>query len=338
MPITAGELAARLGGEVTGDSSLSLTGVATPEAAGPGDLIYVESEKRLPAAQESRALVVIAGKGAALTGKTIICVENPKQSFARAVEILLPEPPVAVGVHSTAAVDESAEVHASVAVGAQAVIGASAKIGEGTQVGPGCVVGAGVEIGKDCVLFPRVVVYPGAKLCDRVRLHAGVVIGSDGFGYIPTEESWEKFPQRGKIVIEDDVEIGANSAIDRATLGETRIGRGVKIDNLVHIAHNVSVGEHSVLAALTGIAGSTTLGRKVVAGGQAGVADHCTIEDGAQLAGNVSVQTGKTIRAGEVVFGNPARPLAEFKKSFAHFIRLPELARRVKALEKKIKG
>ena len=338
MPISVGELAARLGGEVAGDAGLILEGVASAEAARPQDLIYADSEKHLAAAAASAASAVLVKQGTALAGKTLIVTENPRLAFARAVEVLLPEPKVVEGVHRSAVIDPSAELPSSVAVGANAVIGARVRIGEGTQIAAACVVGEGVEIGRDCVLFPRVVLYPGITLGDRVRVHAGAVVGSDGFGYVPTEEGWEKFPQRGTVVVEDDVEIGANSAIDRGALGETRIGRGVKIDNLVHVAHNVTIGEHSVLAALVGIAGSATLGRRVVAGGQAGVADHCRVGDGAQLGGQTAVQAGKAISPGEVVFGNPARPLAEFKKSFAHFLRLPKLAKRVADLEKKQKG
>lgn len=337
MPISVGELAARLGGTVTGNSDLALTGAATPETAQANELIYVEGEKQWPEAQASRAEVVIAGAETELSGKTFIQVENPKLAFARAVEMLLPESPVASGVQPSAVIDSSAQLHESVSVGAQAVVGAGVRIGKGTQIGPGCVIGQGVEVGENCVLFPRVVLYPGVKLGHRVRVHAGAVLGSDGFGYVPTEEGWAKFPQRGVLIVEDDVEIGANSTIDRGALGESRIGRGVKIDNLVHIAHNVSVGENTVLAALTGVAGSSKIGRRVVIGGQGGVADHCVIEDGAQVAGQAAVQQGKTVRSGQVVFGNPARPLAEFKKAFAHFLRLPDLVRRVKALEKKPK-
>ena len=337
MAIKAGELAARLGGKLEGDTEMSIGGVAEPESARPADLIYVEAEKYLDPALESQADAVIVGEEMRIAGKTCIVVENPRLAFARAIEILLPEPAAAAGVHSSAVVDPAAKLAEGVSVGPNAVIEAGAAIGRGTQVGAGCVIGHGAETGDECVLFPRVALYPGVRLGDRVRVHAGAVIGSDGFGYVPAGEGWVKFPQRGTVVIEDDVEIGANSAIDRATLGETRIGRGVKIDNLVHIAHNVTVGAGSVLAAMVGIAGSSTLGQRVVAGGQAGVADHCKIGDGALLAGQTAVQEGKTVPPGETVFGNPARPLREFRKYFPYLSRLPELARRIEELEGRVK-
>ena len=335
MAIHAGELATQLNGKIEGDSSILLSSVAQLESAASGDVVYVDSVKHLDAAAKSAAGLFIVSEETLVPGKTCLVVDNPKLAFARAVALLLPERPVAVGVHPSAVVDPSAQLGAGVAIGANAVIGAGVSIGVGTHIGAGCVVGPDCEIGEGCVLFPRATLYPGVKLGAHVRVHSGAVIGSDGFGYIPTEDGWEKFPQRGTVVIEDDVEIGANSTIDRATLGETRIGRGVKIDNLVHVAHNVTIGEHSVLAAMVGIAGSSTLGKRVVAGGQAGVADHCKIGDGAVLTGQTAVQEGKSIAAGETVFGNPARPLRQFREYFPFLARLPELAKRIQALEEK---
>ena len=337
MAIQAGELAAQLNGKIEGDSSIVLSGIGELAAAAVGEVVYVESVKHLDAARDSAAGLFIVSEETLVPGKTCLVVDNPRLAFARAVALLLPERPIVdvEGVHASAVVDPSAQVGKGVAVGANAVIEAAAVIGRGTQIGAGCIIGCDAKVGEDCVLFPHVTLYPGVKLGARVRIHSGAVIGSDGFGYVPTGEGWEKFPQRGTVVIEDDVEIGANSAIDRATLGETRIGRGVKIDNLVHVAHNVSIGAGSVLAAMVGIAGSSTLGKRVVAGGQAGVADHCKIGDGALLAGQTAVQEGKSIAAGETVFGNPARPLREFRKYFPYLARLPELAGRIKTLEEK---
>ena len=337
MAIHAGELAAQLNGKIEGDSNIVLTSIAQLESAGSGAVVYVDSVRHLDAARASAAGLFIVSEETRVPGKTCLVVAQPRLAFARAVALLVPERPVVdgEGVHPTAVVDPSAQLGEGVAVGACAVIEAGAVIGRRTQIGAGCCVGREVAIGEDCVLFPRVTLYPGVKLGARVRVHSGAVIGSDGFGYVPTGEGWEKFPQRGTVVIEDDVEIGANSTIDRATLGETRIGRGVKIDNLVHVAHNVAIGEHSVLAAMAGIAGSSTLGKRVVAGGQAGVADHCRIGDGAVLTGQTAVQEGKSIAAGETVFGNPARPLREFRKYFPYLSRLPELAKRIKTLEEK---
>ncbi len=342
MAIQAGELAAQLNGKIVGDSStvpanIVLSGIGQLAGATAADVVYVESVKHLGAARKSLAGLFIVSEETLVPGKTCLVVDNPRLAFARAVALLLPERPIVdvEGVHASAVVDPSAQVGEGVAVGPCAVVEAGAKIGRGTQIGAGCCVGREVETGEGCVLFPRVTLYPGVKLGARVRIHSGAVIGSDGFGYVPTGEGWEKFPQRGTVIIEDDVEIGANSAIDRATIGETRIGRGVKIDNLVHVAHNVSIGAGSVLAALVGIAGSSTLGQRVVAGGQVGVADHCKIGDGAVLTGQTAVQEGKSIAAGAIVFGTPARPLREFRKYFPYLARLPELAGRIKTLEEK---
>ena len=337
MAITAGELAARLGGEVVGDPTTVLRGVASLENARAGDLIYVESEKHLSAALASAAGAVLVASGVTAPGKTLIRVQQPKRAFARAVELLLPEPPVVTGIHPSAAIHPSATLGEDVAVGAHAVIEAGARVGAHCQIGPGCCLGAEVELGEGCVLFPRVTLYRNVRLGARVRVHSGAVIGSDGFGYVPTDAGWEKFPQRGTVVVEDDVEIGANCAIDRGALDETRIGRGTKLDNLVHVGHNVTMGRDCVLAAQTGVSGSVTLGTRVISGGQVGIADHCRIEERAVLGAQAGIPSNKTIRRGQTVWGTPARPLAEFKKSYPYIARLPELAARLAALERKVK-
>jgi UDP-3-O-[3-hydroxymyristoyl] glucosamine N-acyltransferase len=215
------------------------------------------------------------------------------------------------------------------------VVGEDAHIGENTQIGAHCVIGAGCWIGDDCRIHPRVTLYANTRLGNRVEIHAGAVLGADGFGYAYGEGRNWKFPQTGIIEIADDVEIGANTTVDRGSLDDTRISEGVKLDNLVHVGHNVKIGAHTVVAAQTGISGSSTIGRRVIVGGQVGIADHCTLEDQSIAGAQAGIPTGKTIRSGQVVWGTPARPLEKFKEAYFWFARLPDLATRIKKLESK---
>jgi UDP-3-O-[3-hydroxymyristoyl] glucosamine N-acyltransferase len=196
--------------------------------------------------------------------------------------------------------------------------------------------GEGAQVGAQCVLYPRVTVYPGARIGNRVILHAGVVVGSDGFGYVLAEGRQHKFPQVGQVIIEDDVEIGANTTLDRGSLGMTVVGQGTKIDNLVQIAHNVKIGRHCVIAAEVGISGSVEVGDYVVMGGQVGIGDHARVEERAVLGGGAAILPGKIVRKGETVWGSPARPLAEFKRMYAHLSNLPNLAQKVKAISERV--
>ena len=330
---TTREVAEHIGAELGGDPTLPLGGVSSPEAAGPEDLIYVDSPRHLDRAAASRARCVLVAPEMRLAGKTLLRAANPKLAFAKAVALLLPAPRVAQGIHPTALIASSARLAAGVAVGPYAVIEDEAEIGAGTQVGAFCFLGRGARVGENCRLHPRVTLYPGARLGNRVVVHAGTVIGSDGFGYVFGEGRHWKFPQVGTVEIGDDVEIGANTTIDRGSLDVTRIAAGVKIDNLVQIAHNVRIGEHSVVAAQTGISGSSVVGKGVVIAGQVGIADHCTLEDGSVAGAQAGIPTGKTIRSGQTVWGTPARPLEKFKQQYAWFARLPELAERIRTLE-----
>jgi len=333
---TIQELADFLGCKLEGDGAALVSGVASPAAARAEDLIYVESPRHLEQAAASAASCAVIPPGLSLPGKILLRAANPKLAFARAAEWLVPASPIAQGIHPTALIASSAKLGPGVAVGPYAVIEEDVQIGAGCEVGAFCFLGRGARLGERCRLYPRVTLYAGARLANRVILHSGVVIGSDGFGYVSEAGKRRKFPQVGEVTIQDDVEIGANTTIDRGSLDRTDIGAGVKLDNLVHVAHNVSIGENTVIAAQTGISGSSSVGKNVVIGGQVGIADHCEIEDGAIVGAQAGIPTGKTVRSGQMVWGTPARPLEKFKKQFAWFSRLPELAERVKALESRI--
>ena len=337
MEKTAKELAAAVGATVEGNGDLELGAVASPERAGPRDLIYADSAKNAPRAQASAATCVITGLGVHLQGKTVLRSATPKLAFAKAAALLMERTPISAGLHPTAIIAALAKISPDVSIGPYAVIGEDVHIGDGTQIGPHVVIGAGCWIGKNCRIHPRVTLYSGVRLGDRVEIHSGAVIGSDGFGYAFGEGQHWKFPQAGIVEIGDDVEIGANATVDRGSLADTRIATGVKLDNLVHVGHNCEIGEHSVIAAQAGLSGSCTFGKNVVVGGQAGFAERCKLEDGAIIGAQSGVLGGKTIHSGETVWGTPARSLEKFKEQFAWQARLPELAARIKNLESNVR-
>jgi len=335
MKRTARELAEAIGARLEGDGSAELGGVAAPERAGSRDLIYVESTKHAQRAAASAAVCVVAAEGVVLAGKTVLRSAQPKVAFAQAAELLLGRAPIASGIHPTAIVAPLARVAADVGIGPYAVIGEDAHVGAGTQIGAHSVIGAGCWIGENCRIHPRVTLYAGVRLGNRVEIHSGAVIGADGFGYAFGEGKYWKFPQAGIVEIADEVEIGANSTIDRGSLDDTRIAEGSKLDNLVHVGHNCQIGAHTAIAAQTGISGSSVLGRNVVVGGQVGIADHCRLEDGAVAGAQAGIPTGKTIRSGQTVWGTPAREIGKFKEIYVWYAKLPELAARIKDLEAK---
>jgi UDP-3-O-[3-hydroxymyristoyl] glucosamine N-acyltransferase len=335
MNLTAREVAEKIGAKLEGDPAWELIGVAAPEQAAAKHLIYVEAAKHAERAAHSAAVCVIAGEGIALPGKTILRSAQAKVAFAKAALILLEARPIASGIHATAIVAPMARIGEGVGIGPYAVVGEDAHIGNGTQIGAHSVIGAGCWVGESCRIHPRVTLYAGMRIGNDVEIHSGAVIGADGFGYAFDGKAYWKFPQAGIVEIADQVEIGANATIDRGSLDDTRIGKGVKIDNLVHVGHNVQIGEHTVIAAQTGISGSSRLGHHVVCGGQVGIADHCTLEDHAIAGAQAGIPTGKTIRSGQTVWGTPARPLDKFKDAYAWFARLPELGERIKRLEEK---
>ncbi|MBI1750610.1 MAG: UDP-3-O-(3-hydroxymyristoyl)glucosamine N-acyltransferase [Acidobacteria bacterium] len=330
---TAREIAEFIGAQIEGDPAAKVSGVASPEAAGPEDVIYADSARHLDRAAQSRARCVLLPPGLDLAGRTILRSAQPKLAFAKAAAWLLPSPPITSSIHPTAIVAPTAKLGEGVGVGPYVVIEDDVEIGDGAQLGAHCSVGRGARIGERCRLYPRVTLYAGVRLGKNVIVHSGTVIGSDGFGYVFGEGRHWKFPQIGGVEIGDDVEIGSNTSIDRGALDTTRIGAGTKIDNLVQVAHNVQIGEHSIIAAQTGISGSSHIGNNVLIGGQVGIADGCHIRDAAIVGAQAGIPTGKTIPAGQTVWGTPARPLARFKEQYAWFARLPELAERLKKLE-----
>jgi UDP-3-O-[3-hydroxymyristoyl] glucosamine N-acyltransferase len=342
---TIAELAAHVGGRVRGDRDVVITRVAGLESAGAGEITFAEDSKLLERARESKAACLIVPEGALVEAPCVIEVKRPKLAFALIAELLHPPKHLDGAIHPTAIVAESASVDESARVGAWVEIGESAVVGAGTQIHAGAVVGADVKLGRDCVIHPNVVLYDNVTLGDRVILHANVVVGADGFGYVPDEQNFRhKFPQIGTVVIGDDVEIGAGTCIDRGALGETRIGRGTKIDNLVQIAHNVHVGERVVIAAQTGISGSTVLEDDVIIGGQVGMGDHAHVLSGAIVGSKAGILPGKIVRAG-VWWGIPVQPLDEYKRLNAHMNRLPqmreelkELRRQLRELQEKLEG
>ncbi|RQV93422.1 UDP-3-O-(3-hydroxymyristoyl)glucosamine N-acyltransferase [bacterium] len=335
--MTTGEIAKLLQGKVLGDAALSIQSLAKIEEAGPKDLSFIANPKYVRFLDESRAGAILVGPGIARKAGTVIVVDNPYLSFVKLFEVFFPEVrEVAVGVHAAAVVDETADLGEGVAIGACCVIEAGAKIGADTILYPNTHVGRDAEIGKRCIVYSNVSLRYGVRIGDRVVIQNGAVIGSDGFGFAAESNVFRKIPQVGIVVIEDDVEIGANTTIDRATLGQTRICRGTKIDNLCQIAHNVTIGEHCVIAAQTGIAGSTAIGNRCQLGGQVGIVGHLKIGDGAMFAAQTGVSNN--VAAGTVVSGSPSRPIAHWKRIEASLNRLPELLKRVRELEKQLES
>lgn len=336
MTTTARDLAAFLGAELLGDPDRLISGLAGPEQAGPGDLIYCEDSRYEAHAAASRAGSVLAPPSIRLEGKTVLQVAEPKLAFAKAATVIVPAQPIAQGIHPTAVIAPTARLGPQAAIGPYVVIEDGVEIGAGSQIGAFSFLGRGSRVGEQCRFYPRVTLYAGARIGHRVTLHSGTVIGSDGFGYVRGDDRQWKFPQLGGVEIKDDAEIGANTTIDRGSLGTTRIEKDVKIDNLVQIAHNVSVGEHTVIAAQTGISGSSRIGSNAVIGGQVGMGDHAAVEDGAIVGSQAGILPGKRVRPGKVVWGTPCRPLDQFKEQYAWSARIPELAARLKILEKKL--
>jgi UDP-3-O-[3-hydroxymyristoyl] glucosamine N-acyltransferase len=328
MKHTLRDLAEKLGCRLLGDSSVTVTSVSSLRSATAGSLVFVDDAQYLDTALRSSAAAIIvgdfaAGSSAASASKPFLISPQPRLTFARAAK-LLRDPDHSRVIHPSAIVPNSAKIGKKVAIGARAVIGEHVKIGDETTLGSGSTIGDNVAIGSHCRIDANVTIYPGTTLGNRVIVQAGAVLGSEGFGYVRDSQTgrYEQFPQVGQLVIEDDVEIGANSTIDRGALDETRIQRGTKIDNLVHVGHNVHIGQDVVIAAQTGLSGSAIIEDNVIIGGQVGIADHVRIEEGAILGAQSGIPTKKVIRGKGVVFwGTPARPIREHLKELAFLSR-----------------
>ncbi len=334
MSFTAADLAKQLDGKVIGDANIRLTGFAPANAAKPGDLTFAENEMYFKTAEESAASAILIDKEFTSTRKTLLKVPNARIAFAKVLPLFFPEQKFAPGVHETAVVAETAQVDPTAHIGPHCVVAAKAKIGRGVILQGGNHVGAGSTIGDGSHLFPNVVLYANTQVGQRVRIHAGSVVGSDGFGYVFDSGVHRKVPQIGNVIIHDDVEIGANVTIDRGALGPTTIGKGTKIDNLVQIAHNVQIGEHSLVIAQVGIAGSTKIGNYTTLAGQVGLAGHLKIGNKVIIAAQSGVMSN--IGDGEKWFGSPAQPDRQMKRQLIATQQLPDLIRRVAELEKKL--
>jgi UDP-3-O-[3-hydroxymyristoyl] glucosamine N-acyltransferase len=331
-----GELAVLVGGELEGDADLEIHGVAGIREARPGEITFVANSRYEEFITGTRASAILAGRRLHAT-IPLIRIDNPYYAYFQVLNLFAGDAAAryARGIHPHAAVDPTARIGRDVCIGPFCHVGAGASIGDGTTLVGNVFVGDRAQIGAGCLIYSQVTIREECRLGDRVILQPGAVIGSDGFGYARNGAVHEKIPQIGIVVLEDDVEVGANSCVDRATTGETRIGRGTKIDNLVQVAHNVTLGEDTVIAAQTGISGSTEMGRRVVMGGQVGVGGHLHIGEGAVLAAQSGVT--KDVPAGVTVSGYPAREHSAARRIYAHIAMLPELFRRVKDLERRLR-
>ncbi|MGZ8447326.1 MAG: UDP-3-O-(3-hydroxymyristoyl)glucosamine N-acyltransferase [Candidatus Deferrimicrobiaceae bacterium] len=327
------DLADRIGARLVGDGERVVAGIAPIEEAGPGQVTFLANPKYTRIAKDSKATAIIAKEVVPGAQTAFLLSDNPYFAFACAMEAFHPPARPAPGISDKAVVDPSARLGRDVTVAPFVVIQEGAEVGDRTALFPGVYVGKGVTIGPDCLAYPHVVLYHDVTVGSRVILHAGCVIGSDGFGFAPTAEGFRKIPQVGTVEIGDDVEIGANTTIDRAALGVTRISRGTKLDNLVQVGHNVVIGSDTVIAAQAGISGSVRIGSRVMIGGQAGLAGHLEVEDGIQLGAKSGVPNSLRVSEARVWSGIPAMPHPVWLRMATLLPKLPELFRRVKRLE-----
>jgi UDP-3-O-[3-hydroxymyristoyl] glucosamine N-acyltransferase len=333
---TVSELAAHVGGRLSGDPETQIERVASLESAGAREVAYVEDKKFFEVAGNSKASCLIVPNDEVPDFPCRIEVPQPKLAFAQIAEILHPPKQRAPEIHPSAVIAADAKIGRDVFIGAFVCVGEGSIVGHRTQIRAGAKIGDRVSVGSDCLIQPNVFLEDGVTIGDRVILHAGVVIGADGFGYVRGEMGYHKFPQIGTVVIEDDVELGANTTVDRAALGRTRIGKGTKLDNLVHVGHNCDIGERVVIAAQTGISGSVIIEDDCVIGGQVGFGDHVRVQSGAVIGSKAGVLPGKIVRPG-VWWGIPIQPLDEYKRLNAHLSRVPHIREELKELQTRVK-
>lgn len=336
MALTLAELASAIDAELRGDGEATIQAVNTLEAAGEGDLSFLTQGKYREALRRTAATaVILSAEEADHCPVNALLVDNPHAAFARAAALLYPVERPAPGIHPSAVVGADCRIAADVFIGPHCSIGDGVHLAAGCVIGPGCVIEQDVSIGEDGRLLANVTIQAGCRIGKRVLIHPGAVIGSDGFGQADDGGRWRKIPQVGRVLVGDDVEIGANVCIDRGAIADTVIEDGVKLDNLVHIAHNVRIGADTVIAALSGIAGSTTLGRHCMLGGEVGVVGHITIADNVVLTGRADVRQSIT-EPGVYASGTPLEPLREWHRNQARFRQLDAMARRLKQLEKRL--
>ncbi len=335
--IRVDELAELVKGRMIGDGATVIERIADLEHAGQFEIAYVENESFLANAAESKAACLIVSERLSekLPDRTLIEVVNPKLAFSLIGAALHPPIRREPSIHPTAVVAETADIALTAYIGPNVCIGEYTHVGAYTRLEAGVVLGENVTVGDDCVLHPNVVLYDGVSIGTRVILHAAVCIGADGFGYVRHDLGYQKFPQVGTVIIEDDVEIGAHTCVDRAALGRTRIGRGTKLDNMVHVGHNCDIGERVVIAAQTGISGSVVIEDDAVIGGQVGFGDHTRVQKGAIIGSKAGILPGKIVRPG-VWWGIPVQPLDQYKRMNAYMNRLPQMNKRLKQLEEKL--
>lgn len=331
------QIAALLDLQYQGDGKHLLNRISNWETADGDTLVFLENgEFEESESGFMNAGCIITHKDIAPEGRNVLFSSHPKLDFAKASAFLHPRPVANGRRHSTAYVSAGAKIGVGVDLGPFAVVSSDAKIGGGSIIHAGAVIGRGSRLGRECIVHPGVVLYPGAWIGDRVILHSGVVVGSDGFGYVSDGKRQWKFPQVGSVIIEDDVEIGCNTTIDRGSLGTTRICAGAKIDNLVQIAHNVFIGKNVIIASQTGISGSTIIEDDAVIGGQVGFGDHARVEKGVVIGSKAGVLPGKIVRSGDVYWGVPVRPLREYKRLNAHFGKLPDMKTDIDTLKNEV--
>ncbi|MCX6143865.1 MAG: UDP-3-O-(3-hydroxymyristoyl)glucosamine N-acyltransferase [Ignavibacteriales bacterium] len=339
--MTAQEIATLFEGEIVGDPNVEIRRVAKIEEAGAGDLTFFANPKYEKYIASTKATAILVSSGfdpSRLPASRLVFIKvpDPYIAFLQILKRITPMPdPFPKGIHATSLVPTSAKLGSGVSLGAHVVLGENVVVGSNTKIGPGCVLGDGSSVGEESVIYPNVSIYHGCQIGSRVILHAGVVVGSDGFGFAPKKDgTYEKIPQLGIVVIEDDVELGANCTIDRATIGQTLLKRGVKLDNMVHIAHNVVVGENTVIAAQSGISGSTKVGKNVVIAGQVGIVGHIEIGDRSVLMAQSGIP--KSTEPGKAYFGTPAKEHLRALKIEAVIRSLPELAKDIEELKRSL--